>query len=291
MKYILNKNIHYYFFASAYLLLCFSFIDTNKYEKKVYEIIQSDTAFIRDIKYVLSVYKSDDGAAYFTVQKESGGQFKIILKDLDYWTNNSDIYFRDANKDGFKDICWDKKWQEHCYLFNPKIENFVEVGEIENIDTLKINNKNILYQKKFPLLFLIGGAKTLNVLKCSSDTLMDQVNSELFIINDDYEKISFASLDNFQTSDSIYADTINCGDQIIICYVPPYTGKYGPYNIWNSGKIIDSFLAERRDSFLYGDSYSLDSSFITNYWINHYKDLLQYGQVFKCRRLKPLTYY
>ena len=229
------KNIHPYLFLAAFLMLSFSFTETNKSEKNGYEIIQSDTAAIKNVKYVLSVYKSVDGDAYFTVQKETGWQYKIILKDLDYWTNNSDIYFWDANKDGFLDICWDKKWQRHCYLFNPNIENFVEVGELEDFDTLKINNKHVLYHKKFPLLVQVGGAKTLNVLKCISDTSMNQVNSELFIINDDYEKVSFASLDNFQTTDSIYADIINCGDQIIICYVPPYTGKYGPYNIWNSG--------------------------------------------------------
>ena len=285
------KNIHPYLFLAAFLMLSFSFTETNKSEKNGYEIIQSDTAAIKNVKYVLSVYKSVDGDAYFTVQKETGWQYKIILKDLDYWTNNSDIYFWDANKDGFLDICWDKKWQRHCYLFNPNIENFVEVGELEDFDTLKINNKHVLYHKKFPLLVQVGGAKTLNVLKCISDTSMNQVNSELFIINDDYEKVSFASLDNFQTTDSIYADIINCGDQIIICYVPPYTGKYGPYNIWNSGKIIDSFLVKRRDSFFDEDSYSIDSNFIANYWIDHYKNLLEYGQVFKCRRSKPLIYY
>lgn len=281
------KNMHNYLFLAAFLLLCFSFSEAHTSENKEYEIIQSDTAVIKNVKYVLSVYKNDDGDAYFTVQKETGGQYKIILKDLDYWTNNSDIYFCDANKDGLLDVCWHKKWQRHCYLFNPNIENFVEVGELEDFDTLKINNKDILYHKKFPLLFLTGGAKIINLLKCNIDTFMNQVNSELFIINDDYEKISFASLDNFQTSDSIYADIINCGDQIIICYVPPYTA----YSIWNSGKIIDSFLVKRRDSFFDEDSYSIDSSFITNYWINHYKNLLEYGQVFKCRRSKPLIYY
>ncbi len=291
MKYFLPKNIHHYLFLAGFLMLCFSFSDTNKYENKEYEIIQSDTAVLKSVRYVLSVYKSDDGDAYFTVQKETGAQYKIILKDLDYWTNNSDIYFWDANKDGFLDICWHKKWQRHCYLFNPLIENFVEVGELENFDTLKINNKNIMYQKKFPLLFQIGGAKTLSINDCGTDTFVQEVNSELFIINDDYEKVSFASFDNFQTTDSIYADIINCGDQIIICYLPPYTGKYGPYNIWNSGKIIDSFLVKRRDSFFDEDSYSIDSNFIDNYWIDHYKNLLEYGQVFKCRRSKPLIYY
>lgn len=62
--------------------------------------------------------------------------------------------------------------------------------------------------------------------KCGADTLIDEVNSELFIINDDYQKISFPSLDNFATFDPKYYDTLTCGTQILTCYVPPYFGKY-----------------------------------------------------------------
>jgi hypothetical protein len=274
----------------TFLLLCYSFSQKNKHQKPTYKIIQSDTALIKKAKYVLTVYRNDT-SIYFTVQREVAGKFKIILKDLDYSTNNSDIDFEDANNDGLLDIVWLKKWQAHCYLFNPQIDNFVEVGEFDNVDTLKANNTVIFYQEKFPLLFNISYEKLLTVAKCGEDTMMSEVHSELYIINEKYQKVSFATLDNFSTFDSIYHDTLSCGSQIMECYVPPYYGKYGPYNIWNSGKVIDSFLLNQKYSLLDVDTYNVDSSFIANYWIEHYPKLLQYGQVFKVRREKPLLYY
>lgn len=274
----------------AILPLCFGLTKHDNHNQEKYTILQTDTVSIKNVKYILTVYRNDT-SAYFTVQKKDGKRFKIILKDLDYWTNNSDIGFYDANNDGFLDVCWLKKWQSHCYLFNPKIDNFIEVGEYYEVDTLKVKNSIVLYQNKFPLLFQLGGAKSLSVAKCGDDTLIDEVNSELFIINENYQKLSFASLDNFTTFDSKYFDTLTCGSQIMTCYVPPYFGKYGPDNIWNSGKLVDSFMVVHNNSFLSGDTYHLDSNFIADYWINHYTKYLKYGQIFKVRRDKPLLYY
>lgn len=277
-------------------MITFSFLHFNfsnnvhKNDGK-YKIIQSDTVFIKNTKFVLTVLRNDEKSTYFIVQKKMGNKFKTILKDLSYGTNNSSLSFCDANDDGYLDICWLKKWQIHCYLFNPKIENFIEVGEFDEVDTLKINNSIVFYQNKYPLLFQIGGAKPLSVLKCGEDTIMDEVTSELFIINDKYQKITFASLDNFTTFEPKFFDTLACGSQIITCYAPPYFGKYGPYNIWNSGKTIDSFLVVRNLTFLFGDTYSIDSSFISSYWTKNYRKYLKYGQVFKVRREYPLLYF
>jgi len=78
---------------------------------------------------------------------------------------------------------------------------------------------------------------------------------------------------------------------IINCYVPPYYGKFGEYSIWNNGKSIDSFWIPKKESFYDNESYSIDSSFITEYWLAHYQNLLQYGRIFKVRRELPLEYH
>jgi hypothetical protein len=279
---------------SLILLIAFPFLHFNFLNRinnnEKYKIIQSDTVFIKNTQFVLTVFKND-ASTYFIVQKKVGSKFKTILKDLDYGTNNSNLSFCDNNGDGYLDICWLKKWQTDCYLFNPKTDNFIEVGELDEYDTLKINNAIVRYQNKYPLLFQIGGAKSLSVLKCGEDTMIDEVTSELFLINDQYQKVTFASLDNFTTFEPKFFDTLTCGSQIITCYAPPYFGKYGPYNIWNSGKTIDSFLIARKPSFLFGDSYSIDSNFISNYWKKNYTRYLKYGRLFTARRKHPLLYF
>lgn len=254
-------------------------------------IYQSDTTSIQDKIFVLTVYKSDT-SEFFIVKKEyAKGKFKTIIKDEDYETNNSDIAFDDINNDGNDDIVWTKKWQDHAYLFNPKIENFVEVGEFHTIDTLKINNIPVLYEDRYPILYYWNYEKSLSISKCSMDSFFVENHSELFVISDNYKKISFATLDNFATIDDNVSDTIECGAQIINCQVPPYYGKYSDYSIWNSGKSVDSFYLAPDKSFNGEDGYAIDSSFITNYWIKNYSKLLQYGQVFTVRRERPLIYF
>ena len=48
-------------------------------------------------------------------------------------------------------------------------------------------------------------------------------------------------LDNFATFDGKFRDSLDCGAEIINCYVPPYYGKYDKYSVWNNGKTVDSF--------------------------------------------------
>jgi hypothetical protein len=233
---------------------------------------QTDTAIIGNKKFVLSIY-SRDSIQCFIVQKEINGDFKTILVDSDYYTNNSNLFFNDQNKDGYPDIVWTKKWQDHSYLFSPKLDNFSEVGEFHDIDTLKENGKPVLYNGK-PLLFLYNYEKDLE--------WMTELHSELFLINDSYQKCSFATIDNFASLDEWNVE--KCGSLrtvVVNCYVPPYHGKYGEASIWNSGKSVDSINMKAG---------RFDTSFISNYWLKNYKKLLPYGQLFQVRRTKPLKY-
>ena len=131
----------------------------------------------------------------------------------------------------------------------------------------------------------------MTVTKCGDDTMMGEVTSELFVINNDYKKISFASLDNFETFEKKNFDTIACGSEIIKCFVPPYIGKYGNYNIWNSGILFDSLFIKPNRAYLIGDTYSIDSNFIVNYWTKNYAKVLKYGKIFKVRRERKLLHY
>ena len=254
------------------------------------DLLESDTALIKNKHYVLSVYKNDS-VCFFAVKQETGnGQYKTIMADPDYGTNNSDIGFKDENNDGYKDIVWHKKWQAHSYLFNPTTEAFVEVGEFHTIDTLKIHGSPVLYKNKYPLIYYSNGEKPIQMSKCGEDTMFVENHSELFVIDENYQKISFATLDNFETVES-RSDTITCGAQMVFCYVPPYYGKFGDNSIWNSGEVFDSAYLPPSAKFYHGDEYSIDDDYIANYWLANYKKLLQYGQVFKVRRDKPLEYY
>ena len=237
------------------------------------KLFATDTTSIADKKYVLSVMRADS-VCYFEVKLQVKDSFKTILKDFNYSTNNSNIQFKDANNDGYNDIIWNKKWQDHAYLFNKKIENFIEVGEYQNTKKLTHNNKQVYYKSK-PIEFLINYEKP-NVNGV-------ETHSELFVITEDYTKISFATIDNFQTSDSKQMDTCRINNlQYITCFVPPYHGRWGLTNIWNSGKVVDSF---------YLKSNKFNESFINTYWQKNYSSLLKHGSLFKIRRDKALIYY
>lgn len=251
-------------------------------------LIQSDTAKIANKQFVLEVYRKDTNIC-FIVKKWDNTSFKVILRDPTYGTNNSDLYFEDKNNDGYLDIVWLRKWQEHAYLYNPAIENFIEVGEFHGINALKIDNKPVLYKNKYPLLYYWNYEKPFPWPTCQSeDTMFSENHSELFIIDENYNKISFAVLDNFST---LNHDSLECGTQVITCYVPPYYGKFGLYNIWNNGVVKDSFLLKPQSSFWSDEMFAIDSAYITNYWVTNYSKYLPYGQVFKVRREKPLEYY
>lgn len=234
----------------------------------------SDTATINHKKFVLSVYRNDT-ICFFEVKKGSGNKFTTILVDSDYITNNSDLFFQDENKDGYLDIVWTKKWQDHSYLYNPEKDNFIEVGEFHDIDTLKIAGHPALFNNKYPILYLMNSEKSFE--------RMTELHSELFIINNNYQKISFATIDNFASLDDWNAEKCTSANSVVVnCYVPPYFGKYGEYSIWNSGKSVDSVFMK---------SNKFDSLYITKYWATNYQKLLQYGQVFKVRREAGLKYF
>lgn len=252
-----------------------------------FRIVQSDSIIIGKKTYKLTVYRNDS-LCFFVVYKKIKENFIPILKD-NYWTNNSGICFKDQNNDGYKDIVWNKKWQDHAYLYNPNTENFVSVGEFHDIHELIINGKVVLYKNKFPLLYYWNLEKPLMRRKCSEDTMFQENHSELFIINKNYEKISFAVLDNFSTLN--YED-LPCGDEMIMCYVPPYHGKFGKYSLWSDGVKKDSALIKAHPSFYnkYKD-YAIDGNFISSYWKKNYEKYLEYGQVFKVRSEYPIEYF
>ncbi len=210
------------------------------------------------------------------------------MKDPEFTTNNSGLAFFDINNDGYLDIL---EGNQYSYLFNSKTENFSEVGEFHSIDTLKINSTPILYENKYPLLYYLSYGRAMAMGKCSDDTMINENHSELFVINENFQKISFATLDNFATFDGKFRDSLDCGAEIINCYVPPYYGKYDKYSVWNNGKTVDSFLLTNDTSFYHEDFNAVDSDYITNYWLKNYSRLLQYGQVFKVRREKPIEYF
>jgi hypothetical protein len=261
--------------------------DTSVAGFKVFDAV---SAVIAGKHYVLTVYRNDS-ACFFIVQKQVGGQFKTIMKEPGYGTNNSTLLFKDENNDGYEDIVWTKKWQDHSYLFNPQIENFVEVGEFHTVDTLKVLDQPVVYHEKYPLLYYWNEEKAYGRAKCGEDTMFVENHSELFVIDDNYQKISFAVLDNSGTLDAKPGDSLQCGDEIIKCYVPPYYGKYGDNSIWNSGVTADSVLLIANKATYKNESYTMDSTFITNYWQTNYVKLLRYGQPFKVRREKPIEYY
>jgi len=174
----------------------------------------SDTAIIENTRYILKILNKQTDSICFVVEKEVNGVFKMILKDPTYQTNNSSLFWSDANDDGYLDIVWTRKWQDHAYLYNPRVQNFSEVGEYHTIDTLKLGNTPLLYNNKYPLLYYWNYEKSIWIEKCGDDTMITENHSELFIINDNYEKLSFATLDNFSTFNDQFKDTISCGAQL-----------------------------------------------------------------------------
>jgi len=235
---------------------------------------ESDTAIINKKKFVLSVIKTDTDC-YFKVEKEIGPGFKTILIDRDYNTNNSTLLFKDQNNDGFEDIVWTKKWQDHSYLFNPSKENFYEVGEFHDINTLKIKGQPVLYKNKYPVLWLQNPERDME--------WMIELHAELFTIDSAYNKISFATIDDLASQERWNIEKCARANSVVVnCYVPPYSPKYGELSVWNSGKSIDS---------LYMKANKFDSAFIAKYWIRNYRKLLPYGKIFHARRATELEYY
>ena len=234
----------------------------------------SDTTTIKNKKYILSVFKTKDLGSYFLIQREQDGTYKTILRDRNYTTNNSDIRFADCNHDGFMDIAWTRKWQEHAYLFNPKTNNFVAIGEYYNVDTLRVNKKVVRYRNA-PVLFLISEEKEFG--------WMTQKHSELFIIDSNYKKISFASIDNLSSGDDDKIEKLQSTKSVFInCYVPPYKGRYNDISIWNIGKQFDSLTMKSVD---------FNKRFIERYWQNKYSKLLQYGMMFRVRSKIAIEYF
>jgi hypothetical protein len=205
----------------------------------------------------------NDSPRYFEVGKRIGNSLKPLLKEPNYYSNQSSMYVKDANNDDFLDIVWLRRFQEHTYLFNPKINNFVEIGEYGKVDTLRDDNKIIYFKGKLPLLYYVNEEKAL------------QIHSELFVIDENYQKISFAVIDNFD-------DDYVSEEYKIYTYVPPYRGKYSKYNIWNSGKIFE--IVRGRKS-------RLNEIYIKEYWLKNVKKLLPYGAIFKVRKEKKLMYF
>jgi len=233
---------------------------------------QSDTAKINGRRYVLGVYK-DTSTCYFFVLKQGPYQFDTIMVDNSYGTNHSDLFFKDQNNDDLLDIVWTKRWQDHAYLFNPHIENFIEAGEFHDIDTLKEDGKPVLFKNKYPLLYLINEEKDMG--------WMMEKHSELFVITSTYKKISFATLDNMASLDDENIDRCHSNKSVLVhCYVPPYFANGN--NIWNQGNSADTIFIK---------SAAFNQSFILNYWLQHYNSLLKYGTAFKVRRDQSLVYY
>lgn len=237
------------------------------------KLYHSDTTRIQHKRYVLSVYRGWD-TCFFKVEREQHKKFVTILIDNDYTTNNSGIEFKDYNRDGYKDIIWTKKWQEHAYLFNPHTHNFVEVGEFNNVNTLKVDNQVVWYTPGIPYLYLINDEKDIGETQ--------EKHSELFVIDNTYHKISFATIDNFSTIDDDKRDRFIDSDSLFItCRIPPYKGRWGSYSIWNSGNPVDSFVVHNR---------GFTSKFIRKYRQRHYLQLQKYGKRFTVRREYPLEY-
>ena len=245
-----------------------------------YNLIEQDCSFIANKRYRFSVFKNDS-ACFFQVEKLQNNQWHLIMRDMDYKTNNSGLSFTDQNKDGFEDIVWNKKWQEHAYLFNPKVENFIEIGEYHNSKPLKIKGKTAFYKHSFPIQYFWNEEKSRNSV-CGE---IIETHSELFAIDENYQKISIATLDNFDSYD--YPSVDSCV-QAIKCYTPPYRGRYSKISIWNVGTAVDSVVLK---SDLSHYNPSLDSNWIANYWQNNYVKLLEHAQLFQVRRKNPLFYF
>lgn len=243
--------------------------------KGPYEVHQSDTTSIKGTNYAMSILRTDS-VCYFLVEHEQNGVYKPFMADKSFGTNNSSLVFDDCNHDGYTDIVWTKKWQDHAYLFDPARNTFVEVGEYNNVDTLR-NNGNVVYYHNKPLLFLTNQEKDME--------WMTQLHSELFTIDDNYRKVSFATIDNMSSTEEDRTEQLEKDSNVIVfCHVPPYEGRYGATSIWNKGIAVDSAVLKVS---------KFDEAYIKQYWQDHYAAFLQYGKVFEVRREKeePLEYY
>ena len=268
-----NKSVH---LPDSFLV--YHEIDSLKISE--YNLIEQDCTLITNKRYRLSVFKNDS-SSFFQIEKMHNHQWHLIMRDMEYHTNNSGLSFADQNDDGFKDIVWNKKWQEHAYLFNPKVENFIEVGEYHNSKTVKINGKTAFYKQSFPIQYLWNEEKSMNSI-CGE---IIETHSELFALDEHYRKISIATIDNFDSYN--YSAGDSCV-QVIKCYIPPYKGRYGKISIWNIGTPVDSIVLKSDPSHY---NPSLDSNWIANYWQNNYVKLLKNAQLFQVRREKPLYYF
>lgn len=96
-----NDNTH---ITDSFLL--YQKIDSLKIQD--YNLIEQDCSFIAEKHYRFSVFKNDS-ACFFQVEKLEDNHWHLIMRDMDYGTNNSGLSFTDQNKDGFEDIVWNKK--------------------------------------------------------------------------------------------------------------------------------------------------------------------------------------
>lgn len=235
--------------------------------------------------YLLKVFKRGS-ECYFTVSKQKGAPFQVILKEPNYGTNQSSLFVADANGDGYWDIVWVKKWETYAYLFNPKIENFVEVGEITSIDTLKKNGKVIYYNSLYPLLYSTHAGHDAGWIH--------EEHSELFVIDSNFRKLSFATLNNFASFAEENRERCQLsGKEMIHCDVPPYKENKSGFQRGNS---IDSFEIQYQLDSLGNkiDSSCLsivDSVFTESYWRKNYEKVIPYGQFFTTPRTKKLEYF
>ena len=250
-------------------------LDKQKLANANLEIFRTDTTIISGKTYVYNIFSAGENS-FFVVKKLVKDSFKTILKEPVYYLNHSELSFEDVNGDRLNDLVWHRKWVDQVYLFNPKIENFAETGEVFNAHNLIINNKPILYKNKYPILYLWNDGKMYQTNNCSADTLIQITTSDLFYINDDYIKVQFAILGNHYYTAESRAE-MPCGAQIITCYKPQYD-KNGNFK---EGPLDSFIIAKGKADYSFENSFGIDSNFIERYWQRNYKKYLDYATPYK----------
>jgi hypothetical protein len=178
-----------------------------------------------------------EGSLTLRIQQKVNRDWKNVYEREDWSFNNAGYGLGDWNNDGFKDLIISKKWGQDAILYNTKLKNYVDIGDIG--DTVIQVDKSIFYA--------MTTSKTLTENATSKE--YESWSSDLF------------SLDEFSKRKTIARAYIRSNDSL---HIVIKTMNNDTFAIINPRKLKEYFEEDN-------NSISFDSqSFLKKYWADNW---------------------
>jgi hypothetical protein len=178
------------------------------------------------------------GSLTFRIQQKVNSNWENVY-EWDNWGGYNSYNLTDWNKDSFKDVIIGTKWESAAILYNPKLKNYVSIGNIGDT-VIQINNERNIY-------FSIAHFK--DFVEGTSSKTYESWSSDLFSLDDLFKK-------------KIIAQARMGIDDSLQIYITK--SKNDTFDIINPRKLKEYFEEDN-------NSISFDSqSFLKKYWADNW---------------------